>query len=89
MKRIGDGINPVVSGNSVVVYPNPTRGELRVESGELRVERVEVLDVFGKKLSTLNSQLSTKMDISHLPAGIYFLRIQTGEGTFVQKVVKN
>ncbi|MCL2510722.1 MAG: T9SS type A sorting domain-containing protein [Bacteroidales bacterium] len=29
------------------------------------------------------------LDISHLPVGIYFIRIQTDEGAVVRKVVKN
>jgi len=66
-----------ISQTSLKVFPNPTTGELRVESGELRVESVEIFDVMGRKqsFSTLNSQFSTPIDISHLPAGIYFLKV--------------
>jgi len=71
----------------ILIYPNPTTGELRIENGELRIVNIEVFDIYGKKLndfqfSILNSQL--KIDISHLSAGVYFLRI--GERMF--KVVK-
>jgi hypothetical protein len=45
--------------------------------------------VFGKQFSTFNFQLSTnQMDISHLPVGVYFVKIQTEKGTFNKKVVK-
>jgi hypothetical protein len=91
------------------IYPNPTRGELRVESGELRVESVEVYDVLGRKQKAesrmqnaensygltvlpsygLDSVLpSYGLDISHLPTGVYFLRIQTENGVITKKVVK-
>ena len=72
------------------VYPNPTSGELRVTSNELQVTNIEIFDVYGRKqLSTLNSQLSTqKIDISHLPAGIYFVKIITDTGVTVKKIVK-
>jgi len=39
------------------------------------------------KSETLNFE--TVIGISHLPAGIYFIRIQTEEGTVTRKVVKN
>ena len=31
------------------IYPNPTTGELRIESGVLRVEVIEIFDISGKK----------------------------------------
>ncbi|MCL2042310.1 MAG: S8 family serine peptidase [Bacteroidales bacterium] len=83
--------------NQVKIYPNPTNGELRVESGELRIEGVEILDVFGR-LTTPNPSKSKggefgagsamTMDISYLPAGVYFLRITTENGVIVRKVMK-
>ena len=38
--------------NQIQIYPNPTTGELRIESGELRIENVEIFDVYGKKISS-------------------------------------
>ena len=77
--------------SKVKIYPNPTTGELRIESGELRIENVEIFDIFGKQqLSTLNSQLSTqKIDISHLSAGLYFVKITTGTSVITQKIIRN
>ena len=34
--------------SSIKVYPNPTTGELRIESGVLEVKGVEVFDVYGR-----------------------------------------
>jgi len=39
----------------------------------------------GRKLQTEDSMV---MDISHLPAGIYFVTIKTDVGEVVKKVVK-
>ena len=73
------------------LYPNPTTGELRIESGELRINSVEIFDVFGRKQKTiLHSPFSIlhSIDISHLSNGIYFLKIHTESGIVVKKVVK-
>ena len=73
------------------VYPNPTAGELRMENGELRIENVEVFDVYGRKLSS-NHLIPTSsnhlINISHLQAGVYFVRIQTETGVITKKIIK-
>ena len=77
--------------DKITLVPNPTTGELRIENGELRINNVEIFDIYGKKqqLSTLNSQLSThQINIADLPAGLYFVKISTEAGEVVRKVVK-
>ena len=62
------------------VYPNPTTGVVRVESGQWE-KSIEVLDVHGKRVLTAKGN---EVDLSPLPAGIYLLR---SEGR-VARVVK-
>ena len=90
---VGDvtGLESVIppESDAISIYPNPTAGELRMENGEWRIENVEVFDICGiKQLSIFNFQFSTQIDISHLPAGIYFVRITTEKGVVTKKVVK-
>ena len=73
------------------VYPNPTTGELKIENGELKIENVEVFYIYGRKQKIIiNYQLSIihSINISHLPANMYFLRIMTDHGEVIKKVVK-
>ena len=92
---------------NIRVYPNPTSGVLnlvqeRIENGELRIENVEVFDVYGRKvydesnsygLTVLRSYgLTTDgvvINLTVLPAGIYFVKIHTEKGVVTKKVVKN
>ena len=89
-----DGIaeQPVTS-YELQVYPNPTTGELRVTSYELQVTSIEIFDVYGKKEKGEGRREKGEgemvLDISHLPAGFYFVRIQTDTGTVTKKVVKH
>jgi len=72
------------------IYPNPTTGKLKVESGELRVESIEIYDAFGKKVDKSRANASeTTMDISHLPSGVYFVKIFTEAGDVIKKVLKD
>ena len=79
-----------VTSYELQVYPNPTRGEIQVTSYELQVTCVEVFDVFGRNVGVKLPSFGGVGggDISHLPAGIYFLRIQTETGVVTRKVVK-
>jgi hypothetical protein len=64
--------------NNIQIYPNPTSGKIVVESEKSNVESIEIFDIVGRKLSTFNFQLSTnEIDISHLAAGIYFMKVDS------------
>jgi len=74
------------------IYPNPTTGELRIESVKLRVEDIAVFDIYGRaqKVEVRKQRAKGKflMDISNLPTGVYFLWIRTEQGEVVRKVLK-
>ena len=85
----------------VLVYPNPTTGELRVEISDMRYEisDIEIYDLYGRKylVSSLTSQVSNHLivsssnhliNIAHLAAGIYFLKITTEAGMITKKIIK-
>jgi hypothetical protein len=88
-----NSVKDVIYGNDdkITIYPNPTSGELRIESVELRIENVEVFDVMGKcHASRVTGHQNNKIiiNISHLQAGIYFVRIMTDKGMLTKKIVK-
>ena len=72
------------------IYPNPTTGELRIENGEFKIENVEIFDIYGRTLLSLPSLKSfeTTLNISHLPTGLYFVKITTEKGEMIKKIVK-
>jgi hypothetical protein len=75
--------------NSISVFPNPTTGELRIDHGQLKIENIEIYDIFGKNVeSTLANSNETIINISHLSAGVYFVKIRTEAGEVVKKVLK-
>jgi len=76
--------------SNIHIYPNPTTGELRIESSKFKVQSVEFFDIYGKNLTPQTSHPTpqTSINISVFPAGIYFVKITTEQGTVIKKVVK-
>jgi hypothetical protein len=87
-------IDEVTEISGIIVYPNPTKGELIIKNYELGIDNVEVFDVMGKSviqlrlLSLSKYNYSTEIDLRQFPAGIYFIKIQTTDGMITRKVVK-
>lgn len=83
------GVNDYEMGHTVV-YPNPTSGMFTIQNSQSKIQRVEMYDVFGKLMNSMEvNDSSATVDISSFAAGVYFTRIITGKGTTTIRVVKN
>ena len=86
-KQVASSISQPVQ-SKFVVYPNPTKGQLTIDNGQLTIGDVEIFDIYGRNIHSFTRPLvhssTITVDISYLPAGIYFLRID-GE---TMKIVK-
>ena len=80
------GIDQNVSENSIQVYPNPTNSIITIDT-EMNIRSVRILDLTGK-IITSNSQSSKTINVTDLPSGIFFLEIETEEGSFTKKFIK-
>ena len=88
---IDDAVGIVeISTVQIKVYPNCTNGELRVTSNELEMENIQIFDLMGRmqKVEIKKTATEIMLDISHLPSGVYFLRIGTKSGKITQKVIR-
>ena len=83
------GIEENIAQN-IQIYPNPTTGELHVTCHSSLVTNVEIFDVYGRNVTphTATHTPLTAIDISHLSAGIYFVKISTEKGEVIRKVLK-
>ena len=69
-------------------YPNPTTGWIRWDVP--RLTRLEVVSINGRVMLQLEpSPGQQTADLSHLPDGLYLLRLQDGQRVVVQKLIKN
>jgi hypothetical protein len=71
------------------VYPNPTAGEINIESGDASSKTFEVTDIAGKLvLSTSSSQETVKLNLTNLASGVYYVRITSETNMQVIRVIK-
>ena len=76
--------------SSVSLYPNPAREyiDIRVD-GDLNVTMMEVYDVYGKLINTVNViDNPTRINVSSLANGMYFVRVTTEAGSVTKTFVK-
>jgi hypothetical protein len=80
-----DGVNELE--DAVSVYPNPTSNKVYIAGNRLR--KIKVFNALG--VLVVSEELSDRrieIELQHLPAGIYCLRIYSEDGAFSQSVVK-
>ena len=82
--------NIVKQENTISIYPNPTNGKLKIESGEWKIKNMIVYDIPGRKMleetAIQNNEFVLNMEELHI--GLYILKIETENGVFIRKIVK-
>jgi hypothetical protein len=86
---ITTSIIEVETNSTLQIYPNPTKGQLTMDNGQLTMEYVEIYDISGRKLQTIKVLETSKvLDVSHLANGIYLIKVKTKQGETMRKIVK-
>jgi hypothetical protein len=88
------GINERLDGKMVGIYPNPTTGNLTVNTSALTASslKITISDAVGKTVLVKTFHLPAleyDMDLSGLGNGIYLLHADDEKGNFTKKLVVN
>ena len=86
VNAVGDDGVEEIDNEEVVIYPNPVDDIVMIEThGRASLQNVIIYDVNGRKvLSTSESQIG----ISNLPSGVYLMKIESSDGIFYKKIIK-
>lgn len=75
--------------NLTAIYPNPANNKLTINSNQATINKLEVVDILGKKLITidnLNGLNTYELDITSLKSGVYFMKLNDSKTRkFVKK----
>lgn len=71
------------------IYPNPTSSILNIDAKK-EIISVKLNDVSGKSvLNKKSNALKEKLNIGHLPKGVYVLTVEMKDKTVTKKIIKN
>jgi photosystem II stability/assembly factor-like uncharacterized protein len=83
--------NEVDFSSQFKIYPNPATEYITIQTSEVletsEVSGVQIFNTFGECVMTVGAQLAVplqRIDISHLPRGVYYLRIGNRTQMFVK-----
>ncbi len=77
-------IDETISEGHILVYPNPTKESFKIET-TLKINEIEIFNNLGKLVLKFKPQENYL--ISKLPNGIYFIKINANNKTFINKII--
>jgi len=82
---VSDELN-IANENDLVIYPNPTDGQLHINSNQNETHYISIYDLSGRLMLKSTSK---SIDISPFDAGIYLVNVKVGDYLCQQKIIKN
>ncbi|MDI3480225.1 MAG: hypothetical protein PWQ14_1371 [Rikenellaceae bacterium] len=85
------GINEVTDNYNVSIYPNPATDYLIINTTINENLKIEIYTIKGQSVISTectNNASQMRIDISQLPAGMYFIRIANNQNNITKKFVK-
>lgn len=75
----------------VVLYPNPLKSsKIHIDFNKIGLKTIEIYSVSGKKLLTRRTHQKKYLEnLSHLPDGTYFVRVEQYGATLVKRLILN
>jgi len=80
------GIEDLVTDGGLIIYPNPSTGELNIATSRVSQVSITMYSISGQFV--LNSFNEKTIDISHLETGVYFMNVSVNGLTYIRKVIK-
>jgi hypothetical protein len=73
----------------ITIYPNPVKEWLNISlTGSQAIRSIVITDLNGKVVQKNQNLLTSSISVRHLTAGAYLIRVETSQGTLVEKFVK-
>lgn len=73
---------------NLVVYPSPADDHITIVTGSNKPQQASIYSIDGRCMMQVTVNLESTVDISSLPQGIYFVRIQDIAGIRTAKIIK-
>ena len=82
-----NGINETIQSKKINIYPNPSNNKIYIDNENFNT--IKLYDMLGKEVLNQDTNGKTEINISHLPQGVYSVRIlSNGKVIGNSKIVK-
>ena len=85
--KLTNATQTLKSHSSVILYPNPAKDYINLQSQNPQILNIKIYDLTGKTVKMIEENAS-QMDISDLKQGMYYVHIVSKEGSQTLKFVK-
>ena len=77
--------------DQILIYPNPANTLLHIKlTDDLKINEISLFNSMGRKVNYKDCMsVENTLDISELPAGIYFIILEGNNGRIVRKIIKS
>lgn len=91
IEKLPTGLRAISAINEMIrISPNPSSNHIRIDHGNLQIEKIQILSADGKVVKSLpEDELDDVVYLGDLNDGIYFVAIETDKGLAMKKMVKN
>lgn len=78
--------------DEIEIFPNPSKSNIfiNVKSKNAETWKLSIINMQGKEVlvQSFNSNSSPNIDLHHLPNGVYFIQVNSGNSAFSKKIIK-
>ncbi len=91
-----DTVNIILLGienfenNAINIYPNPTSGNLTVETNQADITSISILNVLGEEVINRivkGNESRIVFDLNNYAEGIYYVKVKSNEKEYLQKLI--
>ena len=89
---IGSWIREFGFSSPIQIFPNPASDEVFIDLGQVYTDvQIEIFDLTGKKMIQMENRKTNRLsiNINHLAAGTYFVKVNSGKKKAVMKLMVN
>ncbi len=85
------GIDEATNSISISIYPNPANEMINVGLENVNDNiTIQIVNTLGEVVMAEKMQArQTSLNIHHLVSGVYFVKVESGEGKFIKKFIKH
>ena len=71
--------------NEIIIWPNPSSGNLNINCGDLKINMIRIIDISGKTVFIKENDIFKNIDINFLSKGLYLIELSDGQAIYRKK----